>query len=522
MKEREQTHFTLPDDEQHAQHEFAQLAEEDLRENEAQFRVLADTAPVMIWMSGPDALCTYVNRPWLELTGRTLEQEIGKGWAESVHPDDRERCLQTYLIAFNARENFRMEYRLRRADGAYRWILDTGVPLQSPGGAFAGYIGSCLDITDRKEAETELRASGERYRALVTASAFAVWRSGPRGEPISHSTTRLELIPESEQEARELGWLAVVHPDDRARAAQVWEEALRAGALYEDEFRVRTRDGSYRDFLVRGVPIRAADGSVCEWVGTDTDVTEQKRAAEALRQASAELARASRAMTVGEMAASIAHEVSQPLTAVVANAGACRRLLDVQAPDLDEIREAVEDILRDGTRASDVLTRIRAMLRQGAVNRERLELTEVVGEVVGLLQHELRSRSVSLRLELATGQFAVLGDRVQLQQVVQNLMINALDAMSGNERQPRELRVATRMAEPGWVEVIVRDTGVGLGSEPAEQIFDPFFTTKPEGMGMGLSIARKILEGHGGRLWATPNPDRGATFHFVLPTQDDA
>jgi C4-dicarboxylate-specific signal transduction histidine kinase len=199
------------------------------------------------------------------------------------------------------------------------------------------------------------------------------------------------------------------------------------------------------------VPIRAADGSVCEWVGTDTDVTEQKRAAEVLRQARAELARASREMTVGEFAASIAHEVNQPLTAVVANAGACRRLLAAPVPDLQEVREAIEEIARDGTRASEVIGRIRSLLQRGPAQREALDLNGLIREVIALMQSEVRARNVSLEIELADEPAPVVGDRVQLRQVVLNLLLNALDAINGVEDRPRELRVASRKAEPGWV-----------------------------------------------------------------------
>jgi signal transduction histidine kinase len=227
-------------------------------------------------------------------------------------------------------------------------------------------------------------------------------------------------------------------------------------------------------------------------------------------------------MTVGELAASIAHEVNQPLGAVVANATFCRQLLAAPTPDLGEVREVIEEIVQDGIRADEVIRRVRSLLRSGPAQRETLDLHGLIREVIALMQSEARARRVSLEIELAARPVLVVGDRVQLQQVVLNLLVNALDAMNDNGEQARTLRVASRTTEPGWVEVTVHDTGVGLGEKELEQIFEPFYTTKAEGMGMGLSITQRIVEGHGGRIWATANPDRGATFHFMLPAKSAA
>jgi C4-dicarboxylate-specific signal transduction histidine kinase len=270
------------------------------------------------------------------------------------------------------------------------------------------------------------------------------------------------------------------------------------------------------------VAILAADGRVREWVGTHRDVTEQKAAAAALRQARAELAHANRVMTVGELTATIAHEVSQPLAALVANASACQHLLARPQPDLEEVTEAVGDIAREGKRAGDVITRIRALLRRGMPEREELRMDEVLWEILLLMQSELRFRNVSLATEMAVDLPPVLGDRVQLQQVILNLILNALDAMHEVEGRTRLLHIGTRVAEPGWVEIWIRDTGCGLEAEQLPRLFEPFYTTKAEGIGLGLSIAQTISEGHEGRLWATSNGDGGATFHFALPAKGAA
>jgi PAS domain S-box-containing protein len=463
-----------------------------------------------------------------------------------VHPEDLAHTLKTLnrAVALRRRETLEHEYRMRHADGSYRWLRSREVVFsRTPEGKVRQILGMAQDITDsrlagealdwsagqlrdalarNREMADPLRASAQRYNALITASAQVVWRVSGRGETFFVTPAWQELTGQSEEEMQGAGWLDVVHPDDRARAAEIWQKALETRLPYESEFRVRTRDGSFRDFHVRGVPVRAADGSVREWVGTSLDVTEQKRNAEALREARAELRRAGRAMAMGELTATIAHEVNQPLGAVLLNADACLRLLDLSEPDLKEVKEAVQDIVREGTRASQVIGRIRALLRRGPAEREPLDLGEIVRDVTTLLQGEMHSRHVTLEAELALELPPVLGDRVQLQQVVLNLVQNALESMRAIEGRARVLHVSSWEEEPGWVELSVRDTGAGLDPEALTRIFEPFYTTRADGLGLGLSISRKIVEAHGGRLWATSNGDAGATFHFALPVSPPA
>ena len=256
---------------------------------------------------------------------------------------------------------------------------------------------------------------------------------------------------------------------------------------------------------------------------TNNDITERKRAEEALHKAQVELAHVTRVATLGEMTASISHEVNQPLAAVVTNANACLRWLARQSPDLDEARAAVERIIRDGSRASEVIGRIRALVKKSPPRQDWLNINDTILEVIALARSEMHTNRVSLQTRLSDDVPLLHGDRIQLQQVILNLIINGIEAMNGIDEGRRELIVSTERETNGsnGLLIAVRDSGVGLNSENLEHLFDPFYTTKPDGMGMGLAISRSIIEAHGGRLWATLNTPCGAVFQFTLPQNSE-
>jgi PAS domain S-box-containing protein len=365
-------------------------AEERLRESEARFQAMADTAPVMIWLTGTDALCNYFNKPWLEFTGRSMEQEVGTGWVEGVHPNDVQGCFDCFLPAFHARKPFRMEYRLRRSDGEYRWVIESGIPRYA-GGEFVGYIGSNIDITDLKRAEAER---------------------------------------------------------------------------------------------------------------------------ERLRHLEAELARINRVSMMGELTASLSHEIKQPIAAAIINAEACLLWLARDEPDIAEARAAATEMRKAASRAADIMTRVRSLFKKEEIARKDLDVHEMITDTVALLRAEADRRSILVRTELTAELPGISADRVQLQQVLVNLMLNGLEAMQGNSG---ELIIRSQRDEEGQVLISVCDSGPGLPVAERAKIFDAFYTTKPQGTGMGLAISRSIVESHGGRLWATSSPGCGATFCFTVP-----
>jgi PAS domain S-box-containing protein len=362
-------------------------AESALQDSERRFRSMADSAPVLLWMSGPDKLGVFFNQGWLKFTGRTIEQELGDGWIEGVHPDDRQHCLDVCHTTFDTRQPFEVEYRLRRHDREYRWVLDRGTPRFAQNGEFLGYIGSAIDITDRKAAE-------ESNRALAHVQRLAI---------------------------------------------------------------------------------------------------------------------------IGELTATVAHELRQPSAAIMSNAEAALALLESGEPPSEEIREIVTDIKRANLRANEVLGHIQDFLRKRETGMELLDLNSAVADVLLLVAGDSRKRRIQIRTRMGEGLPAVLGNRTQLQQVLINLVVNGMDAMSNTPDGKRHVTVETKVNTDGNIEVAVADCGPGISPANLPRLFESFFTTRAEGMGLGLSIARSIIESHHGRIWAEANPAGGATFRFTVP-----
>jgi PAS domain S-box-containing protein len=760
-------------------------AELKYRESEVRFRTVADYAPVMIWISGPDAGCTHFNKPWLDFRGRSLEQELGKGWLDGVHPDDLRGCLATYRAAFSERRPFTMEYRLQRADGEYRWLLDSGIPLYS-GSEFTGFIGSCVDLTERKLVEEQLRISESRLADAQRLAQVGCWEryfeaeaiywsdemfrifGQPVGSPahfstflsyvhpddrekikeaddkalssgapviveyrisrpdgdVRHVRSTVQVIRDNQDRTRILGatqdvtdhvgvldqlrkseerlrnaqrlshvgnwewdtksnrvvwseetyrifgeppdfapafetFLRAVQPQDRDRVQEGLSQALDESKPYAIEFQivrpngdVRTltcvaevlRDGAgapvrmfgacqdvtdqkraeeeraYLAKLVekeherlnaiissipgmvwesRGLPdhpgketkfvsdrIQSMLGwSVDDWLtkpgfcqsivhpedrerfvrdalaifksqrgsgshqfrfltksggsvwveshiavvrnekgdrvgmrGVTMDITERKEAETALMRTREQLVRVTRGISMGEVAASIAHEINQPLAAIVTNGEACLRWLS-HPPNTDKASAIVGSIVSDANRAAEVIRSIRALLTHGESRRELLDFNEMTQETIALLHEHAESHDVQVKASLGSQVPRVFGDRIQLQQVLLNLLLNGIDA---TQRTPlklaRELIVNTGTDASEGVLLEVRDCGPGIQPGDVERIFRPFFTTKEGGLGMGLSISRTIVESHGGRVWVTANEPNGARFWVHLPT----
>jgi PAS domain S-box-containing protein len=312
-----------------------------------------------------------------------------------------------------------------------------------------------------------------------------------------------------------------IHRDDQARAREKIEKARREKTEFELDYRIVHPGGEIRDIHGVGHPVLNPSGDLAEFVGTVIDVTERKLAEEErerLRQTQLDLAHVNRVTTMGELTASLAHEVNQPISAAVTNANTCLRWLTREHPNLEEAREAAMRIVKDGTRAAEIISRIRLLFKKATPERESVDVNEIIREMIVLLRGEATQYNISIRTDLATVLPEVMGDRVQLQQVLMNLIMNSIDAMKGVDGK-REVAIQTQRAEDGHLLVSVSDTGVGLPPQEASQIFNAFFTTKPNGTGMGLSISRSIVESHGGRLWAATSRPRGTSFYFTLPTE---
>jgi PAS domain S-box-containing protein len=497
-------------------------ADTALAESENRFQLLADNAPVMMRMSGPDGACTGFNRAWLEFTGRTGAEELGDGWLEGVHPDDRAGCLTIYRTALTSRQPFTIEYRLRRADGAYRVVLDRGVANFDAAHRFQGYIGSTIDISDVRAAQRSQVESLALRSAILGSLYGRVAALDSAGVIVAVNESWTRFIEEQGGDTRTAG-VGANYLDVCRRAASTGDaDAVAALAAIEGvlggrsaraqlEYPCPTPSGRLW-YMMIVEPFKHPEGGL---VISHVDITRRRQAEEQVQREHEELAHALRVATLGELGTSLAHEINQPLAAIASNAQAARRLL--QSTQVDpEIPVVLQDIADEAKRAAQVIRRLRALFRKEHSERQSVDLNEVLKEVIGLLRRDLERRRVRLEVVLQPDPPSVLGDVVQLQQVILNVLVNAADAMA-DAPDPRELRVETVVREPGIFAITVRDSGVGVAPSELEHIFERFVTSKPEGLGMGLSISRSIIEAHGGRIWATRNVDRGLTVYIELP-----
>jgi PAS domain S-box-containing protein len=381
------------------------------------------------------------------------------------------------------------------------------------------HLGQVFNDTARRlrDLYAVLQSSEDRLRLVIDTIPAQVWSTAPDGSVDFINRRWLESTGLSAETTVGWNWSSAVHPDDLTRFVDALHRALAAGEPMESEARLRQADGKYRWFLIRNVPLRDELGNIVNWYGTSIDIEDRKQAEDALRQAQADLAHVNRVNTMGELTASIAHEVNQPLAAVVASGYACLRFLSAQPPSLAKAQEAVESIVRDGTAAGEVVRRIRALFKRAAIEKVKLDLNEVIREVLSLLRGETERRLVIVETDLGKDIAPVMGDRVQLQQLLLNLLLNGIEAMDPVLDRSKKLFIRSKRDGPETVLVEIQDCGVGL--KDSEKVFEAFVTTKENGMGMGLAICRSIVEAHNGRLWATSGEGPGATFCFTLPVK---
>jgi PAS domain S-box-containing protein len=500
-------------------------AESRIRESEERFRVTADSAPWMVWMSDSDGRRTYFNSGWLDVTGRRLEDEIGDGWVATVHPDDREACLATVREAVRVRWPFTLEYRLQRWDGEHRWILDHGLPRTGTDGGVVGYIGSATDVTEMKTAQ-QVVAESNALRSAIFGSLYGhVAALDRHGVIVAVNESWLRFAAENGAEAAQVSVgahyldvcqrAAAMGDADARRAAAAITAVLEGGSEHgEIEYLCHTPAGA-RWFEMAVEPLRRPQGGA---IISHVDITLRRRAEEEARRQRDELAHALRVTTMGELAGSLAHEINQPLAVIVTSAQAAQHLLDDGRPNRAELRGALTDIANQGKHAAQVIRRLRALFRKADSELQLLDVGELVTGMASLVRHDVERRGIAMTLDCPPRLPPVSGDSIQLQQVVLNLLVNACEAMSIVDG-PRDLIVATRERAGRGIEMTISDTGPGLKESELERIFEPFVTTKAAGLGMGLSISRSIIDAHGGRIWVTCNPDRGITAHVELPSE---
>ena len=492
-------------------------AEDALRESELNFRLIVDTIPALVCTMTAEGEVELVNQQVLAYFGKTLEQLKDWAFIGAAHEDDLDGVIAKWRHSVETGHPYDIEHRIRRADGIFRWFRVRGRPLRDKEEHIIRWYILLTDIEDGKRSQEAVRASEARFR-LITETIPAIVTSRDAEGKLDYVNQQLvDYTGKSVQEILDSG-VDLIHPDDRDSLLGVWRSSQESGERYELDYRMRRADGAYRWFRVRGAPLRDREGRVLRWYAVINDIDDGKRAREALLKSQTRLARMSQIMTVAELSASIAHEVNQPLAAVLANAHACLTWLSGDPPNLERALATAERIIRDTNTAAEVVRRMRALFKQAPPAMVLSDINDTIGEVLKLIGNEIGDSDITVETELAAGLPMIVVDRVQIQHALINLAHNGIEAMQGVTDRTRILSLISRR---DGVDILieVRDSGCGIAN-PAS-IFDPFFTTKENGMGMGLAICRSIIEVHGGRLWATANEGAGTTFSFTLPLHPD-
>jgi PAS domain S-box-containing protein len=489
-----------------------------LRKSEKELRDVIDAIPTIAWSALPDGSNIYVNKRFAEYSGLSGEQAARSGWQAATHPGDLQQHLSKWKTSVATGDPFQNEVRIRRADCQYRWHLCRGVPMQDGQERIVRWYGILFDIDELKKTESALQEREHELLGIIDTVPSMLWSASPAGEVTHISQRVLEYGGLHFEDFLNLGWKRLIHPDDFDSTAKAFFHAIQTGEPYNAVHRLRRADGEYRWYHARGEPLRGPHGEIVQWYGLSIDIEDRKRAEqerERMRQLEADLAHTNRVSTLGEMAASLAHEIKQPIAAAITSANSCVEWLAHEPPNLDRARSAAARVDKYGNRAAEIIDRIRSFYKKSPPQRELVYVNGIIQEMLTLLKGEADRCSVTMRTDLAAELPKIKADRVQLQQVLMNLMVNGIEAMrdTGGELTVKSQR------QDGQLLFSVSDTGVGLPEGKTEQIFSAFYTTKSQGSGMGLAISRSIVESHGGRLWASANSGGGATFHFTLPIQ---
>jgi PAS domain S-box-containing protein len=493
----------------------AKRAEEKIRLSERELRTLIEAIPAYVGTNLPDGSLDFISESWLDYAGLSREQWVGWGWVSTIHPEDVDRVVANWRAALATGAPVEHELRCRRADGTYHWFLYRGLPLRDDGGNIVKWYGTVTNIDALKETESALRTREHELVGIIETIPSMLWSLWPNGEPSHLSKRFLEYFGAPFEEFVNRGWMSVIHPDDREELAKVFFHAIETGDSFTSIHRTRRADGEYRWHHVMGEPLRDPHGKILQWYGLSIDIDERKRAEDHLRDTRIELSRASKIATVAELSASIAHELNQPLMAVLGNAQAAKRWLTANPPDLTETNASIERILRDIRSADETMQRIRALFKSEPYEKRDESVPNIIRESLRFIREDPNKRDVQIDWSIEGSLPPIHVDRIQTQQVFINLISNAIEAIDGSANTAKILLRAFVTRED---EVIVQVIDNGTGLEDTERIFDAFMTTKEKGMGIGLAVSRSIVEAHGGRIWAENNPGRcGATFNVALP-----
>jgi PAS domain S-box-containing protein len=496
-------------------------AEEALQNSQRDLSLMIDAIPGMIHTARPDGYLDYFNQRWLEYVGCSLSDVEGWKWTGWIHPEDLQGIVDKWRACVASGENFEYETRVRRGDGQYRWMLHRKLPLRDETGNIVRWYGTSLDIEDRKRAEAQVEQAylrlAEAQRLSKTGSFITDLLADDHNW--SEETFRIfEFDPFTKVTVQMIR--NIVHQEDLPSFDAVIARGM-TGNDVDFVFRIVTPRGSVKH--IRGmarVMVQTVGRPL--FIGALQDVTESKLAEQALDTARSELAHVARVTSLNALTASIAHEINQPLSGIITNASTCLRMLNGEPPNIEGARETARRTIRDGNRAADVITRLRALFSKKEFTLEPLDVNQATREVIALSLSDLQRNRVVLRSELANDLPPVIGDRVQLQQVILNLLRNGSDAMANIEDRARQLLVRTRREGDDRVCLSVQDAGTGINPRDSDKLFEAFYTTKSGGMGIGLSVSRSIIERHHGRLWVEPNDGAGATFSFSVPCEPES
>jgi hypothetical protein len=439
---------------------------------------------------------------------------MGSGWGSTIHPDDVDRVVANWRAALAAAAPVEHELRCRSADGTYHWFLYRGLPLRDDGGNIVKWYGTLTNIDALKETEGALQMREHELLGIIETIPSMLWSTSPAGEPTHNSQRLLEYVGGSFEHFVNRGWVSFIHPDDREESAKAFHRAIETGESYSVIHRVQRADGEYRWHQTRGEPLRDPQGKIIQWYGLSIDIDERKRAEDRLRDTSMKLSRASRIATVAELSASIAHELNQPLMAVLGNAQAAKRWLAAKPPNLTETNTSIERVLRAIRSADETMQHIRALFKRESFEKTEANVPDMIGEAVRLVHEDPKKSAVLIDCDFGGHLPTVSVDQIQIQQVLCNLILNAIEAMEGSRIHPL-LKVRANVTDQ--IEMLIQVIDNGPGVDNTETIFDAFVTTKDKGMGIGLAVSRSIVEAHDGRLWAENNPGGGATFSMALP-----